>query len=332
MPNAELVLQNNAPRQIAREPQLPQRVAMHDCMSNNYLLIVILLLALVVTAGCGREVPTQVAVKVNDVEITVHEVNFALARSRGITPETAMEVKHQILDRLIDQHLAMRKAIEEKLDRLPEVVQAIEAAKRDILARAYQDSLTRFLLPPTTQEIQDYYRDHPELFAQRRVFDLEDLSFVTTSDVASGLREEISEARSLQELAGWLQSRDVKIVVTQSVRAAEQIPLDILPKIQAMKTNEIVLFDAGDGRFQVIRVLASKAAPVDQAAATSRIRQFLTNRKSEEVVAERMKLLREVAKLEYVGEFANRGTPDAAKENSETQPKSEETAKKRRPK
>ena len=43
-----------------------------------------------------------------------------------------------------------------------------------------------------------------------------------------------------------------------------------------MKDGQIQLYDAGGGHFQVIRVVASKADPEDEATATPRIQQFST--------------------------------------------------------
>ena len=88
------------------------------------------------------------------------------------------------------------------------------------------------------------------------------------------------------------------------MRAAEQIPLEILPKLQAMKVGQNQLFEAGSERFQVIRVVATKAEPVDEATATPRIQQFLFNRRLGEVMAKEIKQIKEQAKIEYAGEFA----------------------------
>jgi EpsD family peptidyl-prolyl cis-trans isomerase len=292
-----------------------------------------LLLALALTTGCGRKedakVTTQVAARVNSDEITVHQVNYVLARNPNVTPETADQAKREILDKLIDQHLARQKAIENKLDRTPNVMQAIEAAKSEILARAYLDQVAATLPKPATWETEKYYKEHPELFAQRRLFDLEEIAFVAKADIAAGLREQLSKVRSMQEIANWLHSQGVKFLANRGVRAAEQIPLEILPKVQAMKEGQIQLFDAGDGRFQVLRVVASKAEPVDEATATARIQQFLFNRRLGEVMAKEMKQIKEQAKIEYAGEFAG-GAAAAeaeAKAGAKAQARTEELPK-----
>ena len=288
-----------------------------------------LLLALALTTGCGKKedakVATQVAATVNGDEITVHQINHVLARSQNVTPEVAAQAKREILDRLIDQHLAKQKAIENKLDRSPDVMQAVEAAKSEILARAYQEQIAARLRGPAPVETHEYYKEHPELFAKRRLFDIEELAFVLKGEVTTGLRDQVSKANSMQEIADWLQSRRVKFTANRGVRSAEQIPLEILPKVQAMKEGQIQLFDASGGRFQLIRVVNYKAEPVDEATATPRIKQFLSNRNASEVIAKEIKQLRKQVNIEYVGEFAS-GTAAAqakAKAEAEARPKSE---------
>jgi EpsD family peptidyl-prolyl cis-trans isomerase len=299
--------------------------------THPVLVFTVLLLALALSTGCGKKedakVATQVAARVNSDEITVHQVNNILARNQNITPEVATQAKREILDRLIDQHLARQKAIENKLDRSPSVMQAIEAAKSEILARAYLEQIAAAIPKTATWEVQKYYKEHPELFAQRRLFELEEFVFVAKVEVAAGLREQLSKARSMQQIADWLQSQGVKFVANRGVRAAEQISLDNLPKVQAMKQGEIQLFDAGGGRFQVIRVVASRADPVDEATATPRIQQFLFNRRSIEVIAKEMKQIKEQAKIEYVGEFAGDAAEAKAKAEAEAQPRTEELPK-----
>ncbi len=271
--------------------------------------LALLVLVLAFAAGCGKKEggksATQVAAKVDADEITVHQVNDALARTPNVTPEVAARAKREILDKLIDQQLARRQATKRELDRSPKVMLAIEAARSEILARAYLEQVVTALPKPSTEETKKYYAEHPELFAQRRVFNIEEIAVAPKADVAPGLRERVAKARSMQEIAEWLQSQGVGFVPNRGVRAAEQLPMEILPKVQAMKDGEMQVFDAGGGRFQVIRVVASRPDPVDEATASPRIQQYLFNRRSSEAIANEMKQLKAQAKVEYVGEFAD---------------------------
>jgi EpsD family peptidyl-prolyl cis-trans isomerase len=293
---------------------------------RNSLVFTALLLAAILATGCEKKestrTATQVAARVNADEITVHQVNNVLAQRGDITPEAGAQAKRAILDTLINQQLARQKAIETQLDRSPKVMQAIEAAKTEILARAHLDGIARTLPKPDPRDIKNYYEKHPELFAQRRIFSLEEIAFIAGGDVVAGLREQLSRSRSMKQTADWLQSRGIKFAVSRGVRAAEQIPLEMLPKVHVMKEGELRLFEAADGRFQVIRVVDSMAAPVDEATAAPRIHQFLFNRSSGQAIAREMNEIRGRASVEYLGEFARSGTAAESKGKTEAEAKS----------
>ena len=294
-----------------------------------------LLLLVAITLGCGKKeetaekakAATQVAAKVNAEEITVHQVNNILARNPNVKPEAVVDAKREILNRLIDQQLAKQEAIQTKLDRSPNVMQAIEAARSEILARAYLEKIASAQTQPSEAEIKQYYTEHPELFAQRRIFSIEEILIEQKAGLTAGLREQVAKARSLQDVAGWLKSQDVKFAVNRGVRAAEQIPLEILPKLQEMKDGSIQMFGAGDSPFQVIRVVESKPAPVDEATATPPIQQFLFNRRSSEELAKEMKRLKDKAEIAYVGEFADGVAAAKAKAKAEAAAKAKAEAR-----
>lgn len=266
----------------------------------------LLMLSLIV-GGCGKEaekaVTTQVAAKVNTTEITVFQVNNVLAKTPNVTPAVEQRVKREILDNLIDQQLARQKAIENKLDRSPNVLQTLEAAKTEILARAYLEQIATAQPKATPAEVKDYYNAHPDLFEQRRIYNIEEISLPAQPGLAEALREQAGKLRSMQDIAAWLRSREIQFNANNGVRAAEQIPLEFLGNMRAMKDGEIRVFELRGG-LQVIRVLASKQVPVNEATAAPKIRQFLFSQSSNAAIVKEMKEVRELAKIEYIGEFA----------------------------
>lgn len=277
-----------------------------------------LLYAIVGGCGSGKDQPaaTQVAAKVNTTEITVYQVNNVLAKTPNVTPAVEQRVKREILDNLIDQQLARQQAIENKLDRSPNVLQVLEAAKTEILARAYLEQIATAQPKATPEEIRSYYDEHPMLFAQRRIYSLEEISLPAQPGLADTLREQAAKARSLQDIATWLRSQNIQFTPNSGVRAAEQLPLEYLEKMQSMKDGEIQLFELRGG-FQVIRVMASKQVPVSEAVAAPRIQQFLFSQRSSTAIAEAMKQVKAQAKIEYIGEFAV--TAEAAEAKAKAQ-------------
>ena len=284
---------------------------------HNSISIIALTLGLALFAGCGqrggddKKAATQVAAKVNSTEITISQINSALARTPNIPPEAAERAKREILEKLIDAEIAKEEAVAKKLDRSPNVLQLLEAAKTEILARAYVEQVVAAQPKPTPDEVKKYFGDHPELFSQRRIFNIEEVTVQAQEGLAAKLREQAAKSRTLQEVAAWLKSQNIQFAANSGVRAAEQLPLAYLPQIQAMKDGEMRVFETGN--IQVLRVAASKAAPVTEAQASPRIMQFLFSQRSSEAVVKDMKLLKEKAKVEYVGEFATSAAEAGAK-------------------
>lgn len=233
----------------------------------------------------------------------MHQINNILARSRNDPPKAAGVAKREILDQLIDQQLAQQHALELKLDRSPRVMRAVEAARSEILARAYLEQVAAAASTPTAEEAKKYYARHPELFANRRIFDLEEIVVVPDEGLARNLRKQVAEAHSLQDVVDWLKARNAEITADRAVRAAEEIPLEFLSELQGMKSGEIRLFETR-GRLHVFRVIATREAPVNEEAAMPLIQQYLSNQRAAEAVAREMKALKDRAKIVYVDEFA----------------------------
>lgn len=129
---------------------------------------------------------------------------------------------------------------------------------------------------PSENEVRRYYAEHPELFAQRRVYALEEIALVPYPGIAAGLRERAARGASVEEIAEWLEERSVRHAVSRGTRAAEHIPLELLPKLLTMKDGEALVLEAGADRLVVVRVAASRAAPLDEASAAPLIQRYLS--------------------------------------------------------
>jgi EpsD family peptidyl-prolyl cis-trans isomerase len=255
---------------------------------------------------------SQVAAKVNKEEISVHQINQQLARSPNLTSEQAKEASHQVLTRLVDQELMVQQAIESKLDRDPRTVQTIESTRREILARAYVDKVAAALPKPGEQEVKDYYAKHPELFAERRVYNFNEIVIRgNPKEVLPGLQERLGKAKSLAEVGEWLKQQNLPLALNNATKAAEQLPLELLPRFHQMKDGQIGMIPGRDS-ILLVQLAASRPEPLDEKAATPFIQQFLFNQRRVEAVDKELKSLREKAKIEYVGDFAQLAKADAA--------------------
>ena len=266
----------------------------------------------VALTGCGekKDKPaSQTAAKVNKEEITVHQINFVLQQQRGLAPEQAASASKVALERLIDQELALQKAQDQKLDRDPRVVQQLEAARREIIARAYVDKIAVGAPKPIAADIKAYYEAHPALFKERRVYNLQELAVQAKPEQVAELQAKLAASKDLPDFINYLKANDFKFAANQAVRGAEQLPLASLDKFAQMKDGQTI-FSATPTGAQVVIMSGARSQPVDEPRASPAIEQFLWNERKRKVVEDDMKALRGAAKVEYVGDYAKGGSKE----------------------
>jgi EpsD family peptidyl-prolyl cis-trans isomerase len=261
----------------------------------------------VLLVGCGdkKKEPgaSQTAVKVNKEEITVHQINYQLQQQRGLRPEQADAASKQILERLIDQELALQKAGEMKLDRDPRVMQQLEAAKREVIARAYVERAGEGITKPTAEEINKYYEDHPALFKDRKVYSLQEIAVEATPEQIPVLKAKLEASKNIAEFVEYLKTNDFRFNGNQAVRAAEQLPLASLDTFAKLKDGQALLNVTASGA-QVIVLAGSRAQPVTLEQAKPAIEQFILNERKRDIVAKDLKAMRDAATIQYVGKYA----------------------------
>lgn len=260
-------------------------------------------------SGCGGASAsgktTQVALKVNKDEITVGQVNEQLAHlPAGVTPEQMDPATRRILGSLVNQQLLVQQAVEHKLDRDPQILGLLEAARLNILAKAYVERVISPQAKPTEQEIRKYYADNPALFSERKIYRLQELSIEAGPEQEKDIAATAAHVKSLKELAAYLSEKKLPFSADSGVRSAEQLPLAHLQEISDLKAGGVLVFPVGPDRVSALEVLASESRPIDDKRAAPMIEQFLANRKREELASVEVKRLRDEAKVEYVGDFA----------------------------
>ena len=284
---------------------------------QSTLCITAVALACLGLSACGNKddkgPATQVAAKVGDEEISVHQINQALSRTNtaGATPEQIATLSREALEKLIDQQLAITQATEDKLQRTPEVVARLELARREILAQAYLQEITRDLPKPTPDEVKKYYTDHPALFAERRIFNVQEITAENTDAASELLRGYVSNNRPIEEIVSALKARQIKFSGGPASRTAEQIPLDLLPKVQQLRDGQAMVL-VTPHTVVFLRMVSSQAQPVTEEQALPRIEQFMVNQRASTAIAEHFKKLRADTKITYMGEFQKSAAEVAA--------------------
>lgn len=274
-----------------------------------------LYLSLVVAAvmvGCGdnrEEAPadkpaSQVAAKVNGTELTVHQVNYALQRIPNLDKEQSKAASLQVVRNLVDQEVLLQKALSDKLDRDPAVVQALDAARRQILAEAYVSRKLGTPAQPSDAEVREYFNQHPELFSRRKIYRLQEVSIKAAQDKQDAIRAQLGASKTLEDFAAWLKAENLPVKVAQGVKPAEQLPLEILPQLAKMPNGQAMVVNIPEG-LRVIVLADSQAQPVTLEQAKPAISRLLQTQARQKAAKSELDSLKAAAKIEYMGEFVD---------------------------
>ena len=274
---------------------------------RSALAATVLCLSLV-TVACGKggdkKASSQVAVKVNGDEVSVHQVDLILRRQAANVPANQQDVvTRRVVETLVDQEILSQAARKDKLDQDPQVVQMMEAAKRDVLARAYLERLSDKVTEPSSDEVDRYYDSHPNLFSQRRLYSLQETTVAMPADKAAQLKEKLEATPSMEKLDEVLKAESVRSNTRQLSISAEDVPLGLLDQLAALKEGRsVVQLQEGGGR--VLTMINSKLSPIPPAQAKRLIAMHLVKERQRNALQQGVKALREQSKIEYQGRYA----------------------------
>jgi EpsD family peptidyl-prolyl cis-trans isomerase len=264
---------------------------------------VLMLIAVAGISACGNKEKKagQSLVRVNGEDITMLQLNDELQHA-GIQTEQQEAASKQLLESLIDRQLILAEAASNKMDRTPDVMQASERAKAQIIAQAYLQNITSKIAKPTQAEINDYFQSHPEFFAKRKQFDLQQL-VIANKDYSDALKAYTNSAKSLDEIAAWMDRYNVRYTRSQATRTTADLPPQVVAKLLALPKEQIFLVEEGDNK--MLNMLTDiKDSPVTAVNAAPQIEQFLINKKNKDAVEVEIAHLRSLAKIEYLNASA----------------------------
>lgn len=186
----------------------------------------------------------------------------------------------------------------------------IEAAKREILTRAYLKEVVSGLPKPSAEDIKKFYDTHPELFAERRIYNLQQI-IIPKPHPALAEIQQLAAGKSMTDIVAALKEKKILFSANAATRGAEQIPLTILSTLAKAQDGEVNIIESPQD-ITIVKVEASQIAPVSEEDALKRIPQFLMNEQAKLAVNSKLNQLKSSAKIVYMNEFSAAGKKLAA--------------------
>lgn len=249
---------------------------------------------LLVLAACGQQQQAgsgQALASVDGREITIHQLNAELGKG------AASQADRQLLDGLVARQLLVNAARKEKLDTNPTVLADMERAKDLVLAQSYAQMKLGKPSPPTRQQVDAFYDQHPDWFAQRQQFEFAEL-VIDRASVNDELNQLMTGVRPLTEVAAWLQKQHIPFTRLQVSKTSMDLPAPMLAGLKKMERGQ--LFIVNEGNAAILAALADvRSAPLTREAAAQQIEQYLLAQRQNEITEQAVARLKSEASIVY---------------------------------
>ncbi len=260
-------------------------------------------------SGCGGEESesaenTQVVAKVNGEEVTIHQLNQLLSRVRVPEGEYSREdLEKKALDNLVEKTLVLQAAKGVKIDREPAVLSALEEAKNKVLIERYVQRTLESVAKPTDEQVQRFYDDSPELFAERKMYVFTKLAISASDEQVEQLIEQVKQGLTIKQVVALLEQKDLKYKRMSEAKAEGSIAGPVLHFLSALQAGDVGYLKMTDGLLVVeLHRLLDQSVTLEEAKGAIAGQLLLEARKkaSKKLVDS----LKETAEVEYVGQFA----------------------------
>lgn len=245
----------------------------------------------------------EVAAKIGSETITVGVLDHAMSRLGSLNEADRQAVRGQVLDALIDQRLVEKAARSAGLDKEPGVAMALDQVQRQVLFDAYMERIYKDMPKPSEQEIEEYYRAHPELFSARKLYQIQEIELRMAAARVAEVENKLRQGNDLGVFSDWLQEQKIEHKSGVGIKPAEQIPEAVLAHIKDMEAGQVTVLATGPDSISVLKLQASQLKPVSLEQARPAIERIVENGKRKTLLGTEINRLRGLGEIEYAKGF-----------------------------
>lgn len=264
-------------------------------------ILVAFVMILAMTSGCTKKAEGQTVAVVNGDEITAAELNSQLANAKLSPGIDKTKARSEILQGLIDRRLLAQEASKEGIDKSPEFVARQREMDGQLLIQMLAERKNGAALLPTDSDVAQFESSHPQMFAKREIWSLDQLRFrMPTSGPVMG---QIPKTKSLPELAKVLSSNGIASTPVKATVDSSLVPQEIYEKIEALAPGEPFIVPVGTDAI-ASAILSRDPQPLTGDQAKTVAVAALRKQQTMKTLGDELKLLRSSAKIQYQPGFA----------------------------
>ena len=259
----------------------------------------------------GAKAPSgQVVANVGDKEITLRELEVELAGVNTPDAKTRKAAEQQALQMVVARTILADEARKEQLDKTPDFALQQERTIDGLLVQTLQAKLANAVPPPSDEEAQRFIADHPDIFAQRKIFVVDTIRMARPTD--PNLIKGLEPLKTLPQVEDFLTANHIEHGRTSGNIDAVGADPKLVDQIVKLPPNEVFLYPA-NGVLLVNQIRETRIVPFEGDQATKYALAVLKRQRTQEAVARQLhQFVETAAKTVRYNDAYKPATPPAA--------------------
>lgn len=251
-------------------------------MKSQYA-VALAALACVSLAACGGGQPKgQVVAKVGKEEVTVLDLQSALAGFRAPNATARKAAEQQALNAIVQRKILAQAARKQKLDKTPEFARQQQQLMETLVVRDWQERLVKSVPTPNSDEVQQFIAQHPDLYGARKIFAVDVVRFVAPNDPA--LAKALQPLNSLDQVRTALTERKIPFGNAATQIDAFAVDPRLVDQLLKLKADDIFILPQANNQAIVGHITGVRVEPVANDAATRHATEYLRRTRVQETV------------------------------------------------
>jgi EpsD family peptidyl-prolyl cis-trans isomerase len=253
--------------------------------------------ALIALAACNRggtgSAPTgQVVAKVGGEEITQRELSAELNGFTSQDEATTKKAQQAALSAIVNRKLLAHAAEEAGIEKSADFQLMQHRADELMLAQAYEQQIAAKLPKPSQQEVDQYMAQHPNTFAERKIFVLDQIKVPRSTD--RKVLDRLKPLHSMDEVEQVLLSAGVDYAREPATLDARSAPPALTDQIVKVGSREPFVLPSGSA-ITINQVTETRTVPFTGTPATELAQKALMSERATKALKARMDELRKSA-------------------------------------
>lgn len=275
-------------------------------LSTKFLVVA---LAAVALSSCGDKEPSgQVVATLDGKEITATDLSNEMEGYTAPNPQARKQAERAALDAILSRKAIAAAAKKAGIDKTPGFAQKQQKLNEMLLVESWQESLAKAVPPPSKEEVDKFIASNPNLYAQRKIYDVEQIRMPRVNDPK--LIEALRPIKTMDGVKALLTERNIPFQVANDKLDTLNAGPAVVDQIVKLPPDEIFVIPVRN-MFTVNRITNTTVSPTPPDIATKHATQLIKSQRTREAITRQFQSVLAQAKKEV--KYSKAFQPEAAK-------------------